>query len=119
LRNCRASGKHTEVRLAIAQAYREGGNSLDEALPEAVVRRAGLAARIAALGNAENESYGIELGYAYPQSPIICAELDAEISDDPVRYVPMTAPGAQLPSVLLADDSDRRNHRPLSRLACM
>jgi 2-polyprenyl-6-methoxyphenol hydroxylase-like FAD-dependent oxidoreductase len=105
LRNRRASGRHTEVRLAIAQAYREGGNSLDEASPEADVRRAGLAARIAALGNAENESYGIELGYAYPQSPIVCAESDAEISDDPVRYVPTTAPGARLPSVLLADGS--------------
>jgi len=57
------------------------------------------------LGNAENESYGIELGYSYPQSPIVCAETDAEISDDPVRYVPTTAPGARLPSILLADGS--------------
>jgi hypothetical protein len=64
-----------------------------------------LAARIAALGNAENESYGIELGYAYPRSPIVCAETDAEISDDPVRYVPTAAPGARLPSILLADGS--------------
>jgi hypothetical protein len=64
-----------------------------------------LASRIAALGNAENESYGIELGYAYRHSPIVCAERDAEISDDPVRYIPTTTPGARLPSVLLADGS--------------
>jgi hypothetical protein len=105
LRNRQASGRHTEVRLAIAQAYREAGNSLEEASPEADGRRAALAARIAALGNAENESYGIELGYAYPRSPIVCAETDAEISDDFVGYVPTTAPGARLPSIFLADGS--------------
>jgi hypothetical protein len=105
LRNRLASGAHTDVRVAIAQAYAEAGNSLDESSFEADRRRTALAARIAALGNAENESYGIELGYAYPRSPIVCAETDAEISDDPVRYVPTTAPGGRLPSILLADGS--------------
>jgi hypothetical protein len=94
-----------EVRLAIAEAYREAGDSVEEPSSEADAGRAALAARIAALGNAENESYGIELGYAYPQSPIVCAETDAEISDDPIRYIPTTAPGARLPSVWLADGS--------------
>jgi 2-polyprenyl-6-methoxyphenol hydroxylase-like FAD-dependent oxidoreductase len=105
LRNRQASSRHTEMRLAIAEAYREAGISFEEPSVDAEGRRAALAARIAALGNAENESYGIELGYAYPQSPIVCAETDAEISDDPIRYVPTTAPGARLPSVLLADGS--------------
>lgn len=103
LRNRQASGRHTEVRLAIAQAYREAGSCLEEPSPEADARRAALAARIAGLGNAENESYGIELGYAYPQSPIVSVETDAEIPDDPVRYVPTTAPGARLPSIFLAN----------------
>jgi 2-polyprenyl-6-methoxyphenol hydroxylase-like FAD-dependent oxidoreductase len=103
LRNREASGAHTELRLAIAQAYAEAGDSVYEASPEADRRRTALAGRIAALGNAENESYGIELGYAYPRSPIVCAETDAEISDDPLRYIPTTAPGARLPSILLAD----------------
>jgi 2-polyprenyl-6-methoxyphenol hydroxylase-like FAD-dependent oxidoreductase len=105
LRNRQASGTHTEVRLAIAQAYAEAGNSLGESSPQADGCRAALAARIAALGNAENESYGIELGYTYSRSHIVCTETDAEISDDPVRYVPTTAPGARLPSILLADGS--------------
>jgi 2-polyprenyl-6-methoxyphenol hydroxylase-like FAD-dependent oxidoreductase len=105
LRNCQASARHTDVRMAIAQAYADAGNSIHEPSVEADDRRAALAARIAALGNAENESYGIELGYSYPQSPIVCAETDAEISDDPVRYVPTTAPGARLPSILLGDGS--------------
>src|SRR5262249_1579568 len=105
LRNRQASGRHTEGRLAIAETYRQAGDAFEELSAEGDARRAALAARIAALGNAENESYGIELGYAYPQSPIVCAETDAEISDDPIRYVPTTAPGARLPSVLLADGS--------------
>jgi 2-polyprenyl-6-methoxyphenol hydroxylase-like FAD-dependent oxidoreductase len=105
LRNRQASGAHTDVRMAIAQAYADAGNCVYEPSAESDSRRAVLAARIAALGNAENESYGIELGYAYPRSPIVCAETDAEISDDPVRYVPTAAPGARLPSILLADGS--------------
>jgi 2-polyprenyl-6-methoxyphenol hydroxylase-like FAD-dependent oxidoreductase len=105
LRNRQASSTHTDVRMAIAQAYADAGNSVYELSAEADGRRAALAARIAALGNAENESYGIELGYSYPKSPIVCAETDAEASDDPVRYVPTTAPGARLPSILLADGS--------------
>src|SRR6516225_3733865 len=105
LRNRQASATHTDVRTAIARAYADAGNSVYEPSCEADGRRAALAARIAALGNAENESYGIELGYSYPQSPIVCAETDAEISNDPVRYVPTTAPGARLPSILLADGS--------------
>src|SRR5262249_13410403 len=105
LRNRQASGRHTEVRLAIAEAYREAGRSFEEPSAEADACRTALAARIAALGNAENESYGIELGYAYLRSPIVCGETDAENPDDPIRYVPTTAPGARLPSVLLADGS--------------
>jgi hypothetical protein len=74
LRNRQASAARTEVRMSIAQAYAEAGDSLDP--PAADRRRAALAARIAALVNAENESLGIELGYAYPRSPIVCRETD-------------------------------------------
>ena len=104
-RNRQASGAHTQVRMQIARAYAETGASgpLDEASTAGEQRRAALGARIAELGNAENESWGIELGYAYPRSPIVCGETDAEMSADPVRYVPTTAPGARLPSVLLDD----------------
>jgi 2-polyprenyl-6-methoxyphenol hydroxylase-like FAD-dependent oxidoreductase len=76
LRNRQASGTHTDVRMAIAQAYAEAGNSLEESSPEADGRRAALSAHIATLGNAENESYGIEFGYAYPRSPIVCTDRD-------------------------------------------
>ena len=59
--------------------------------------------RIAEIGNAENESFGIELGYAYADSPVICADPGAQISKDPLRYVPTTAPGVRLPSIVLPD----------------
>jgi hypothetical protein len=57
--------------------------------------------RIASFGNAENESYGIEYGYAYEKSPVICAERGADIPSDPLRYIPTTFPGVRMPSVVL------------------
>ena len=53
-----------------------------------------MARGIAALGNAENESWGIEFGYRYDG-----------VVGDPVVYRPTTAPGARLPSTFLADGS--------------
>ena len=82
LRNRRASERHTDVRIAIANLYRTVAD------PDA------LGQGIARLGNAENESWGIELGYRYDG-----------VEGDPVVYHPTTAPGARLPSVFLYDGS--------------
>ena len=94
-RNREASGRHTQVRMAIAEVYRD-------VLGETGARDPGLRAeagrRIAALGNAENESWGIELGYAYEDSPIVVPEPGVTYSDNPLVYTPTTAPGARLPS---------------------
>jgi 2-polyprenyl-6-methoxyphenol hydroxylase-like FAD-dependent oxidoreductase len=91
LHNRQASGRHTQVRMAIAEVYRD-------VLGETGARDPGLRAevgrRIAALGNAENESWGIEFGYRYDG-----------VEGDPVVYQPTTAPGARLPSTFLADGS--------------
>jgi len=81
-RNRLASERHTDVRLKIAELYK---NQRD---PEALARG------IAALGNAENESWGIEFGYRYDG-----------VETDPVVYRPTTEPGARLPSVFLHDGS--------------
>ncbi|HEX9558790.1 MAG TPA: hypothetical protein VF991_20010, partial [Reyranella sp.] len=81
-RNRLASERHTGVRLKIAELYQ------NERDPDALARG------IAALGNAENESWGIEFGYRYDG-----------IEGDPVTYEPTTAPGARLPSTFLADGS--------------
>src|SRR5216683_95431 len=73
LRNRLGSERHIGVRLKIAELYQ---NIAD---PDALGRG------IAALGNAENESWGIEFGYRYDG-----------VLGDPVVYQPTTAPGARL-----------------------
>jgi 2-polyprenyl-6-methoxyphenol hydroxylase-like FAD-dependent oxidoreductase len=102
LRNREASAGHTRVRLAIAQTYK---NDLDSEQPMSGERRAEISARIAELGNAENESYGIEFGYVYHQSPIVAVEQGVEPPSDTLCYVPTTMPGARLPSTFLNDGS--------------
>ncbi len=81
-RNREASARHADIRRRIGALY------ASEPDP---------AAGIAALGNAENESWGIELGYHYAGSPIVAVS-DERPSDDPLTYTPSTAPGARLPS---------------------
>jgi 2-polyprenyl-6-methoxyphenol hydroxylase-like FAD-dependent oxidoreductase len=102
LRNREASAGHTKVRLAIAECYRNA-RALDEPLSD--VGRAELSAAIARLGNAENESWGIEFGYVYDRSPVVAHEAGAAPPSDPVRYAPTTMPGARLPSTFLQDGS--------------
>src|SRR5215472_9528894 len=97
-RNCEASKRHSQVRAEIATLYR---GDLTAAGSKGDAARVQAERRIAAIGNAENESFGIELGYAYSGSAVICAESGTDIPDDPLRYVPTTAPGVRLPSVLL------------------
>lgn len=82
LRNRLASERHTEVRVKIAERYQS------ERDPDALART------IASLGNAENESWGIEFGYRYDG-----------VEGNPTLYEPTTAPGARLPSVFLRDGS--------------
>lgn len=93
LRNCAGSRRHNEVRVAIGQAYAE---TADKAV---------LAAKIHDFGNLENESLGIEMGYHYHGSPVICADGEARPSDDPDTYRPSTVPGVRLPSTFLDDGS--------------
>jgi 2-polyprenyl-6-methoxyphenol hydroxylase-like FAD-dependent oxidoreductase len=100
LRNREASRRHSAVRGEIARVYRP---ELLRAGLDGDAARAEAGRRIAQIGNAENESFGIELGYAYGHSPVISADPGARIPDDPLHYVPTTAPGVRLPSVILGD----------------
>ena len=94
-----ASRRHMGVRMQIGQLYAEAGN-IDGADDGA--KRAGLGQTIQSIGNAENESWGVELGYRYDDSPCIAAELNPR-AIDPLPYVPSTVPGARLPHVFLSD----------------
>lgn len=96
-----ASRRHMGVRIQISELYAQAGDLL-EAGPAGDARRADLAGRIAALGNAENESWGVEYGYRYDHSPVIAHEAGAP-AVDPLVYRGNTWPGARLPHIFLAD----------------
>jgi 2-polyprenyl-6-methoxyphenol hydroxylase-like FAD-dependent oxidoreductase len=93
--------RHMGVRIAIGEIYAEAGD-LEASGPEADVKRLAVAAKIAELGNAENESWGVELGYRYDESPIIFTEPNPP-TVDPIEYRPSTLPGLRLPHLFLED----------------
>lgn len=99
LRNRQASAGHNKVRGQIAALYDNHLDGLDES--GELARRA-TAEAIGKLGNAENESRGVEFGYVYAGSPIVAREA-VDISDSFIDYHPTTAPGARLPSTFLRD----------------
>lgn len=100
LRNCEAARGHSGRRAAVAAVYREASD-LGAAGPAGDAARGAAGLKIGAIGNAENESYGIELGYSYAHSGVICADPGADIPNDPLHYIPTTAPGVRMPSVLM------------------
>jgi FAD binding domain/Aromatic-ring hydroxylase, C-terminal len=100
IRNRVASARHTLVRLAIKTFYRkaihtEGWNG------ERSRRRLGR--EILDLGNLENEADGIEFGYRYDSSPVVCSEPRTAPADHMHAYTPDTQPGVRPPSLLLED----------------
>ncbi|HME74763.1 MAG TPA: FAD-dependent monooxygenase [Mycobacterium sp.] len=100
VRNRTASARHTLVRLAIKTFYRkaihtEGWNG------ERNRRRLGR--EILDLGNLENEANGIEFGYRYDSSPVVCPEPRTAPADHIRAYTPGTQPGVRPPSLLLED----------------
>jgi len=50
-----------------------------------------------------HEMVGIELGYSYATSPIICAEPGPPHESDTFHYLPSASPGSRLPHVALSD----------------
>ena len=97
---CRAAWRRMTVRLAIGKVYEDLANS-GNAQSEAAIAEAGL--RIKALGNAENESFGIEMGYSYADLPVIMPEPFVDVPQDAVAYEPTTLPGSRLPNIYFAD----------------
>ena len=101
LRNRKAAARHTLVRAAIMAADRAESRS-ERWHGERARRRLGR--EISDLGNLENEALGIELGYRYDTSPVICHESGGQAPRQTMdQYTPGTWPGARPPSVLLAD----------------
>lgn len=95
--NCEAAGANMNVRFKIAEAYDPLVHEDTEAGAQARKTWGDL---IKSLGNAENESLGIELDYRYRASPIICHEGD-EPAWDKLHYQVGTWPGKRAPHVFL------------------
>jgi 2-polyprenyl-6-methoxyphenol hydroxylase-like FAD-dependent oxidoreductase len=91
------AGRHMDVRLKILERY---SAAIHQDTAEGASARAAYGDFIRDLGNAENESLGIELGYRYRNSPILCAEPD-EPEWQLLNYVPSTWPGSRAPHVFL------------------
>lgn len=100
LRNSEAARANLNVRFAIADLYGSAG-AIDGDGASAGDARTALARQIAALGNAENENWGIEYGYCYAGSPIVMDDDDPDPDFDPRHYTAATRPGCRLPSIRL------------------
>src|ERR1700757_4659558 len=100
VRNRTASARHTLVRLAIKTNYRKTIHTEGWA-GERSRRRLGR--EILDLGNLETESDGIEFGYRYDSSPVICNEQHTAPADHMHAYTPSTRPGKRPPSLFLED----------------
>lgn len=100
LRNRAASARHLSIRTSIASASTP---RLHEDSPRGEKARRALGRRILELGNLENEALGIEIGYRYDGSPVVCHEAGQAPPATMDRYHPCTWPGVRAPSVFLAD----------------
>jgi hypothetical protein len=75
---------------------------LDRDTPDGAASRAELQRRIMADSTRRFGAFGIALGYAYADSPIVCADGTAPPGDR-VRYAPSTVPGVRAPHAALPD----------------
>lgn len=102
LRNRAASARHASIRGQIAGAW---SPDIHEDTPGGEQARALLGEKIRALGNLENEALGIEIGYRYDESPIVCHEAGELPPYEMERFEPTTCPGGRAPSLFLEDGS--------------
>ena len=94
------SARHAAVRFQIAEQY---DPVLHEDSAAGAAKRAEVGAFIQEAGNLENEAWGLEWGYRYDDSPIVCHERGDGPAYEWEHYEPGTWPGRRAPNVFLAD----------------
>ncbi|MYE13146.1 MAG: FAD-monooxygenase [Gammaproteobacteria bacterium] len=94
------SARHAAVRYRIAEQY---DPLLHEDSDAGAAKRVEVGAFIKDAGNLENEAWGLEWGYRYADSPVVCHERGEAPDYEWERYVPGTWPGARAPNVFLPD----------------
>ncbi len=100
LRNVKASRAAMTGRLGWRAAYHP---NVRDNTPEGVATRARMAALFDAQQRKVTEISGIEAGYRYVDSHIVCRESGDGPDPDNTSYIPTTWPGARLPHVWLND----------------
>ncbi len=100
-RNRRAAKRHMAVRIKITQ---QDNNLIHRNNANGERARKKVGQYITQQGNLENEAWGIELGYRYATSPIICHEEGNEPLTSWQDYTASTWPGARPPSLWLNND---------------
>lgn len=99
--------RNTGYALTLAQ--RNGacpvGPEIADDTPAGVRARAAASAHYADWARWEYDTPGVQLGVSYRGSPVVIDDGSPAAPDDPVHYVPNSAPGARLPHVWLADGS--------------
>jgi len=94
------------VKKCASAAFESQFHCVPDALAES---EAGVQARAAMANEFEvkvsrlYESLGIEIGYRYADSPVICPDDEDEPAYEEIRYLPTTMPGARLPNVFRDD----------------
>jgi 2-polyprenyl-6-methoxyphenol hydroxylase-like FAD-dependent oxidoreductase len=102
LRNVKASRAAMSGRLSWRAAYHP---DIRKNTPEGAAIRAEMASRFDVEQRKVTEILGIEAGYRYVGSPIVCPEPGDGPDPENPQYVPTTWPGARLPHVWLNDFS--------------
>ena len=77
--------------------------NIRENSPEGAATRADIARLAQIAQRRSHEMHGVELGYVYANSPIVCSEIGAPHESDFFHYIPSTSPGCRLPHAWLSD----------------
>jgi 2-polyprenyl-6-methoxyphenol hydroxylase-like FAD-dependent oxidoreductase len=102
VRNRTWSWEHMNVRVQIAQNY---DPLIHEDSGQGADARAKTAQQILDMTNIENEGWGIQRGFRYEGSPLVCDEIGNPPSFDHQRYKPGSWPGTLPPHMFLKDGS--------------
>ena len=101
VRSVRGSRINVGVRGEIQVVYLTRYLGIHEDSDEGTRQRRELGRKILDLGNEENESFGLELGHSYWDSPVVFQE-GWRPEDPKVSYAPTTMPGYRLPHLFVA-----------------
>lgn len=107
LRNVKTSRAAMQGRLGWRAAYQP---NLRDNTAEGAATRAEMAQRFDIEQRKVTEILGIEAGYRYVNSPVICGEPGEGPDPDDRSYAPTSWPGARLPHVWLPDGTALHDH---------